>query len=605
MSLLIIFIYLIIITVIAIGYGHFFVKILVNNKNIPSFNIGELGLIGFYALLIISILIHFFIPLNFITTSITMLVGFFLFYLYFKKFKINFNIYQIALFFYVTLISYNIKSHPDFEWYHLPYMNYLMDFKIIFGIANTSDFLGYTQTWNDIVAILRLPIFDFYTSNIVSSSFLLLFWICILDFLKKENETSIKIFLLLILIFSIIKYHKINEFAGHAPATILGFVFLYYFLKLVLEQEVIIKSNNNLTIFKIIFFLSFILILRINYIFLIPIIIYLTYYHYKSVYHLIKSYRLITFFVFALLIILSKNIITSGCFFYPIYWTCLSVDYLPWGISAEYAKERYDLVTALTKGWSSYVTIEGKIDNRILYLQPLMNGTILSPSDYLANFKFTWFKYWLQTGDPLKLLNNAILIIICFLLIIITQLKKLNFKFSYFSKKLIIIFLVNTVIWFILTPQSIYGGDLVSISMLSLIVSIFLNNINLKLFYTKSVLSLLFVISITYSVYKNFGNYENYINNFSSISSGLIKVNSSIKKVDYYSTNLNGYNLNIKNKSQNEHQGYPDYCGNIPMICIPIDRLECISMISKKYTYLLIEGNNHECKNILQKRYFY
>ena len=160
-------------------------------------------------------------------------------------------------------------------------------------------------------------------------------------------------------------------------------------------------------------------------------------------------------------------------------------------------------------------------------------------------------------------------------------------------------------IWFILTPQSIYGGDLVSISMLSLIVSIFLNNINLKLFYTKSVLSLLFVISITYSVYKNFGNYENYINNFSSISSGLIKVNSSIKKVDYYSTNLNGYNLNIKNKSQNEHQGYPDYCGNIPMICIPIDRLECISMISKKYTYLLIEGNNHECKNILQKRYFY
>ena len=64
-------------------------------------------------------------------------------------------------------------------------------------------------------------------------------------------------------------------------------------------------------------------------------------------------------FTITFLIIVQKYY-NKWLFFYPIYWTCLSTDYLSWGISIDYAKERYDLVTALTKGWSSYVTIEGK-----------------------------------------------------------------------------------------------------------------------------------------------------------------------------------------------------------------------------------------------------
>ncbi len=605
MSVFFIFIYLLIITFISIGYGYIFVKIINPNINILSFNIGELGFIGFYGLLIISILIHFFLPLSFVITFIVALVGIFLFLLYFNKSKINLNIYQILFFFYVTIISFNTNSHPDFEWYHLPYMNYLKDFKIIFGIANVNDFLGYTQTWNDILSILRLPIFDFYTSNVVSSTFLLLFFICILDFIRKESKTSIKIFLTLILIFSIIKYHKINEFAGHAPATVLGFILLYYVLKLILDGDTKINKDNNLLIFKIIFLFSFILILRINYIFLIPVIIYLFYYQYNVLYKFLKSYRIVIFFILISVIILSKNIIVSGCFFYPIYWTCLSTDYLSWGISIDYAKERYDLVTALTKGWSSYVTIEGKIDDRIFYLKPLVDGIILNPSEYLNNFKFTWVKYWLNTGDPHKLSNNILIILFCFVLIISTQIKKLNFTISNFPKKIIIIFLLNAFIWFFLTPQSIYGGDLVSITFFSLIVSILLNNINLKSFYTKSILFLLFTVSISYSFYKNYGNYENYIENFSLVSNGLITVENNKEKFDFYSKKLNGYNLNIKNKSQNDHPGHPDYCGNIPMICIPIDRLKCVSNITRKYTYLIIQGNNYECKKILKKRYFY
>ena len=159
MSILVIFIYLLIITFISIGYGYIFVTIINLNQNISSYNIGELGLIGFYGLLIISILIHFFLPLSFLITLIVSLIGMLLFLLYYKKFKIRLNIYQILFFFYVTIISFNTNSHPDFEWHHLPYMNHIKT--SIFGIANINDFLGYTQTWNDILSILRLQFLIF------------------------------------------------------------------------------------------------------------------------------------------------------------------------------------------------------------------------------------------------------------------------------------------------------------------------------------------------------------------------------------------------------------------------------------------------------------
>ena len=95
MSILVIFVYLLIVTLISIGYGYIFVRIINPNINISSFNIGELGFIGFYGLLIISILIHFFLPLSFVITFIVALVGITLFLVYFNKSKINLNIYQI------------------------------------------------------------------------------------------------------------------------------------------------------------------------------------------------------------------------------------------------------------------------------------------------------------------------------------------------------------------------------------------------------------------------------------------------------------------------------------------------------------------------------
>ena len=115
--------------------------------------------------------------------------------------------------------------------------------------------LGYSQSWNDIAGALRLPIVDVKGHKYNSYQFLQLYFIfSLIELSVRSKNTSFKIFIYLILIFSISKYHKINEYGGHVPPQLLGFLINIYFYMLILE------SNNKFKeiIPKILIFSSFI-----------------------------------------------------------------------------------------------------------------------------------------------------------------------------------------------------------------------------------------------------------------------------------------------------------------------------------------------------------
>jgi len=293
----------------------------------------------------------------------------------------------------------------------------------------------------------------------------------------------------------------------------------------------------------------------------------------------------------------------SGCLFYPIFWTCLPVEYLSWGVSPELTKDRYDIVTALGKGWSSYVLNEGKVDDRILYFQPLSSGLIVNVKDYLSIFKYTWVKYWLQSGDAVKILNNFLIILFCFFILLFSK-KKIEIN-NTISKTLIFMFLLNLLLWFYLTPQSIYGGNLVTIAFSALLVSSLLKNIDLKSIFTISIFCLLIMISFIYNFSRNYEKFNNFFDNIKYPFNGLIEVSNNNIDIDFYKKTFNGYEVNIKKKIANRHEGLPDFCGNISMLCMPIDRIDCVSKIEKKYNYLFITGNIKKCKAILKTRIFY
>ncbi len=598
---------IIVIFITSYSYGIFFKKFFIKSNKDLVFNLGETIILGYFFLLIISLLFHFFIPINYFFTIFILLIALCYFSLNFYT-LLKFNLKNLLIIFSISFLGFvSSKSHPDFEWYHLPYLNYLQNYKIVFGIGNLSDFLGYSQTWNDIIGIFRIPIVDYRVANFAPIIFCISIVYSILHFANISKFHYVKVFIYLILIFIISKYYKFDEYGGHIPPIFLGFLINIYFFIFIIENN---KDNEYSIILKIFIFSFFLIFLRANYIFILPIIIYFLIFKFKIVYEILLNKKFVLLVIFVPSIFVIKNIIVSGCIYYPIDFSCISNEKLSWSIGKEYAKERFDLVKALSRGWSSYITLNGNIPSRLDYFEPMLKGLIMKPAEYLAIYKNTWFKYWLNTGDAKKLLNNIFIMFFCFLVLSFKSgiFKILSCESKLFKKYIIVfvVFLIQIYLCYKFAPQTIYGADVVTVVFLSLIVSFFLQNINLNYSISKFLMGLLFFISISYFEYKNiFRLYEELKNDNIFIFRPWLNVKQNILGKDYYKYSINKYQINVKNKKQNRHIGLPDYCGNIPMFCLAEDRKLCIENIEIKKGYYFIKGNNKECLKHLKSRYFY
>ena len=394
----------------------------------------------------------------------------------------------------------------------------------------------------------------------------------------------------MILIYSAIKFTNVNEFGGHVPPTFLGFLINYYLIKFFSEKDEIKKE----LIPKILIFLSFILLLRINYIILFPIIIYLSVFYRNIFLNFILNKKILFLFLFIPMIFISKNFILSGCLVYPVSSTCVSSETASWSVGKEYSNERYSQIKASVRGWNYHAIIDGNIENRVDYHIPLENNLILNHREYLEKGIFFFFLYWLKSGDAIKFLNTNI---------------KNSFKpknFPYF-KILFFIFFSQIILWIYLTPQSIYGGNTVITIFISFIIAYFLNNINFKKFSTKIVVLFCICISLGYFEYKNIDRIYNELfhTNNSNKFSLLITLDEKLLNKDYYKFQISDFKINVKKSMNNKKLGLPDTCGTIPMICIPEERKFCVSKINKKNNYFIISGNHTYCIDHIKKMMFY
>ena len=131
--MLIFFIYLLIISAAILGYGLLAKFYFYKKGIITSLNLGETLIVGFFLFYLISVSFHFFIPLNEIFNSFIIITGISLLLIFKKIIKIEINtIIFFVLFILILPGLFTLKNHPDFDWYYLPYINYLNQFKIIF-----------------------------------------------------------------------------------------------------------------------------------------------------------------------------------------------------------------------------------------------------------------------------------------------------------------------------------------------------------------------------------------------------------------------------------------------------------------------------------------
>jgi len=586
-----------------LGYGIIFKKFIYKPSDE---NLAENGFFGFLLLFFISLFFHFFIPLSYWFNLIILTLGFIISC---KSFiQIKNAIAEIKIYFFIsTLIIlpsiFIVNTHADYDWYHLPYVNYLNNFKIIFGLVNLSNNYTYGHGWMDIMGIFSLPIVQTKGLSIISSIFFYFFILYLVFEIKKTQIKSVKIFAIILIVYSFANFNKLADFEAEIQPSIILFILILNILKLL--------HNNNFynRLAQIALYVFFAIILRIGSIIILPIvlIIFLLNLKYvsKSIINYIKLYSfLILFFIFFLL----KNFIVSGCLSYPIYKTCFDNNHISWASPIENVKERFEFIVAISKRWKFYSMEVANLETRFEYFTPMNNNIILDPAAY-NHKKLFWFKYWSRDHDIARLLNSILMILFCFISYAILSKHKLSaFKSlnitSNHNNFIHLGFFFSILMWLFLSPQMRYGGHPVIGGSLIFYTSIIVSRFKISKKNFNFVVIFLLVLSTSYFLSKNITRIAKILDKNQFTQFPWPKYSSKTLGVDYKTVKINNIELNLILTSENMIKGEPMMCGNVEMLCLPGERIACISNIDKRYDYIFIENNNPKCLKQFRENYW-
>ena len=581
-------IFLLIVFTVTQGYGLITKKIIFQKYEFN--NISEIGFLGFFSLFSLSIFIHFFVALSFITNSIIIFLGLFFFiYFFYDNFRKDLKYFLIITIF-LSVLCIAIEYHSDYFWYHLPYINYLNQYKIIFGVTNLNDFFGYGHGWLDIISLFTLPIYDNNFSIIVTIIFISYYLYNLFYIFKNIQDSTLKIFSILSGIFFFFQYPLIKDYGAEIQSNL---IYIIIFINIYLfTYNLENNRERNFTIILLLIIFSF--FLRLNSIIFLPLVFFFFLRHLKfSLNYVKKNKIIISFFIFSILILVLKNLIISGCFAYPIYFTCF--DEFSWSTGISQAYERYLMLSAQSKGYLLYMVYEIGYESIYKFYLFTENKLFLSPKDYLDP-SFQWVEYWIKyEHDKARLLNIIMLLIITLFLCKLFYFKKLSSSFNFNiinrNKWLLLIFFLPIISYLYLLPQGRYGGFGILFVFVAFITSLLINNFkNNERYVLLSILS----ISIIYFGLKNLNNI-NYLS---------IYENYPIENYKYIYTKEYDDNLFL-NLKKTIIEGKPNYCNNIKGLCSSQYRESCIKNIKINQSYIFVESNKKNCSNLIKKYFFF
>ena len=582
----------------SLGYGIVFKKIFFGNVNN---SLGEIGIFGLFFLCFVSIFFHFFIPLvsifNFIIIFLGIILSYFKNIFEEKYYKLDYLIILIIIVPSLFLFEY----HADYFWYHLPYVNLVNDFKIIFGVANLNDTLGYGHIWYDLLAIYNLPFFGTKYLSILSIVFLSFFLITLKDIFFKSNQNIIKLFAFFCFCFVCLIYSNSKDFGSEIHGNLIYLIISLFILKYYLIED---RKYKNYLILSIVLLFYFAILIRTNSIIFIPLIFLFLITNIKYLIKTILNYKLFySFLIFFSILYLFKNFIVTGCLSYPIYFTCF--DFIEWGVGIEQARLRFYHLSSQSKGYLLYLINENFIENIFKYYSFRTNNDFISPEKYLNDYNWVnnWWKY---EYDINRFLNIIYFFIFSLILIFLFNINKINFSDVTLSikKYLFIILLLSSPIftWLFFLPQTRYGGYAIIFSITCLLcIILFHKVVKLKLFP----FIIIFSISISYYGYKNIDriihnfnelkiqNYNNYYE-YPFIEKKRFKIN-------------NTFEISVTERVINSEDilGKPMYCFDLKGLCSSSFRLDCINKIHKRNSYIFIIADKKKCASIIDKYLWY
>ena len=438
-----------IITTYVLGFGLLISSLLYNKEDIQN-HLNEICILGFCLTLPLAQITNFFFPINNYFFYVTYLIAIGTIYFHRSQLtSLNKWIFKLIIIFIIFLpFKYVIKGNEDL-YYHLPKVEFLNQFKIIFGIAHINPSLSFTNGWAHVSSV-----FNFLNGgdkNLYLSSyvFYILVILTIYDYIKNSSSNNIKIFFSILILFIIIKFNRLQEFGNDYQSMILISFTLGLFLKYFFDND-----EKKQIINKIIFFSFFAFMFRIYAIFIIPMFVILL----KERWGLFKiiNKKMIAIILVTFISTSLTSFVNSGCFFMPIEKTCIDKSKISWSYQ--------DNIKGLNLHLKSFNTSYGEYKKEY--------KEALSREDWIKNFN--WLKYHISSERFLKPLAKTLTIILLIFLIFAfkyrLKLEKLN------SKKIIFLSLsyLSLLLWLLVTPLFRAGGfSYVSFFIISLLVLIF------------------------------------------------------------------------------------------------------------------------------------
>ncbi|MDC0968688.1 hypothetical protein OAS25_06400, partial [Alphaproteobacteria bacterium] len=292
-----------------IGYAFILKRII----KIETTDIFENVIIGAIFLIFFTYLINFFLPLSPIITNSFFIIFTFIGLVSLSKKNVQISYVKIIfLIFILTLITIFSKSYNDYELYHLPYIEILREFKIIFGLSNFDFRYGHSSVFQNISAFQYNSIMG-YDSYIFSP--VLIFLLSLLYLFEKIYSTSnINIFFIGLVSFIFFAIHgsRFGALGNDYPTHILAIISIIYFLDL--------KNQKSMDSTKIFIFFSLCFIIIVSKFSLVFYLLPVAYLFYVKKFEIFKSLSLfrILFLATLTLFFFTKNIINTSCLIYPI-----------------------------------------------------------------------------------------------------------------------------------------------------------------------------------------------------------------------------------------------------------------------------------------------
>lgn len=471
-NLFIFVIYYVFILISIIGYGLYFLKLL--KIKFDFVNFGYSGLFGIYVLIVYSYFSNLFIPHNETHNLIVLFIGLILFFYSIKK---EFLLYKSEIIFSSLVFAllfcalFQAKNHDDFQYYHFPYTYYLTQQSFYIGIGQFNHGFRTPSSIFYINSLFFLPYAKFYLFNFFSlfilgfANIILLKKIHNLFKFRLDKYTQLNLihFLsLLSFVFINIFFYRLSEYGTDRAAMILIFLFIIELLNFIN-----LKINKNFNLFYIYLLGALIISFKAFYILYIIFIIPLFYFifknkkNFKKTLYFLFCNKYFIFFLILLFFTLFTYFINTGCFVYPISFTCF--DEISWAIPSTKVQEMNDWYELWSKGGAA------------------PNFRIENPEEYIQNFN--WISNWINIyffNKVSDFLLGILFLIIIFLICFRGHLFKKNIiKMDNNLSLVYLIIIFLAIEWFYNHPALRYGGYHIIALLFFIPLSVKLNSLNI------------------------------------------------------------------------------------------------------------------------------